>query len=224
MPWRAGQTIAFSGHATDPDDGPLPATSLDWSLVLQHCATPTNCHAHPVQDYPGIASGSFVDAQPRGACVPRASRLPRPTARASRTRCTRRLDPETIMLSFASSPSGLALSVGTETSVTPFQREVIRDASIAVSAPSPQSLGVPEPTTSRRGRMRAPPAMSSWRAPPPAIPRTTRWRRRRRTPRTPLRGTPSTAWGTAETGGAYSLYGNVADYDVTGTAARSRMP
>jgi hypothetical protein len=42
--WTAGDTIGFSGHASDPQDGTLPATRLSWSLILHHCATPTDCH------------------------------------------------------------------------------------------------------------------------------------------------------------------------------------
>ena len=51
--------IGFSGHASDPRDATLPATRLSWSLILHHCATPTDCHTHDVQDFHGVASGSF---------------------------------------------------------------------------------------------------------------------------------------------------------------------
>jgi len=42
-----------------PQDDTLPATRLSWSLILHHCATPTDCHTHAVQDFNGVASGSF---------------------------------------------------------------------------------------------------------------------------------------------------------------------
>jgi hypothetical protein len=57
--WTVGDTIGFSGHASDPQDGTLPATRLSWSLILHHCATSTDCHTHAVQDFNGVASGSF---------------------------------------------------------------------------------------------------------------------------------------------------------------------
>jgi PKD repeat protein len=57
--WTVGDTIGFSGHASDPQDGTLPATRLSWSLILHHCATATDCHTHAVQDFDGVASGSF---------------------------------------------------------------------------------------------------------------------------------------------------------------------
>ena len=50
--------IAFCGHATDAQDGTLPASALSWTLVLQHC--PSTCHTHPLQTLHRAASGSFV--------------------------------------------------------------------------------------------------------------------------------------------------------------------
>jgi glucose/arabinose dehydrogenase len=58
--WVVGQTIAFSGHATDPESGTLPASALRWSVILNHCATATSCHEHFVQNFTGVGSGSFT--------------------------------------------------------------------------------------------------------------------------------------------------------------------
>lgn len=52
--------VSFDGWgSSDPQDGTLPAARLSWSLILHHCATPTDCHTHAVQDFNGVASGSF---------------------------------------------------------------------------------------------------------------------------------------------------------------------
>ena len=56
--WQVGNVINFSGSATDLQDGTLPPSALSWELVLQHC--PSNCHSHPLQSFPGVASGSFT--------------------------------------------------------------------------------------------------------------------------------------------------------------------
>ena len=53
-------TIGFSGSATDAEDGALPASAFEWSLIMQHCDTPTSCHEHPINTTSGSASGSFV--------------------------------------------------------------------------------------------------------------------------------------------------------------------
>ncbi|MDQ1522074.1 MAG: hypothetical protein QOI55_3147, partial [Actinomycetota bacterium] len=35
--WSVGETVSFSGHATDPVEGDLPPSSLTWSLAVLHC-------------------------------------------------------------------------------------------------------------------------------------------------------------------------------------------
>jgi PKD repeat protein len=55
--WTVGQTISFSGSATDQQDGALTASDLDWTLILHHC--PSNCHSHSLQGFTGVAEGSF---------------------------------------------------------------------------------------------------------------------------------------------------------------------
>ena len=44
----AGRSISRAS-AEDPQDGELPATSLDWSTRLYHCPTADDCHAHPLR-------------------------------------------------------------------------------------------------------------------------------------------------------------------------------
>ncbi len=58
--WAVGDTIAFSGEGIDPEQGPLPAESLTWQVVLHHCSAPEDCHAHPIQSFAGVEEGSFV--------------------------------------------------------------------------------------------------------------------------------------------------------------------
>ena len=57
--WTANETIAFSGHATDAEDGPLPPGQLSWATYIHHCATPDDCHVHPLTGISGVASGTF---------------------------------------------------------------------------------------------------------------------------------------------------------------------
>src|SRR5439155_787842 len=60
--WKVGDTVSFSGSATDPEDGTLPASALSWDVVLHHCAPddPNSCHTHLIQSFPGTAQGSFA--------------------------------------------------------------------------------------------------------------------------------------------------------------------
>src|SRR5215210_1530891 len=58
--WKVGDTISFSGSATDEQDGSLGTSKLSWSLIMHHCSSPNTCHEHVVQDFAGVSSGSFV--------------------------------------------------------------------------------------------------------------------------------------------------------------------
>ena len=50
------------GSARTSSGAALPASRLSWTLSLRHCSrTDANvCHTHAIQDYAGVASGSFV--------------------------------------------------------------------------------------------------------------------------------------------------------------------
>ena len=138
--WQVGDTITFSGSATDPQEGTLPASRLDWSLDVRHCSDPDTCHTHHVQDFDGVSSGSFTAPDheyPSHLLLT----LTATDAHGASDAKTVRLDPRTVNLTFASQPSGLQLSVGSASSATPFTRTVIVGSVNTVSAPSPQALG-----------------------------------------------------------------------------------
>jgi glucose/arabinose dehydrogenase len=56
--YAPGATVTLNGSATDAQDGALPAASLQWNIVIQHCSD-TGCHTHFLQQIPG-ATGSFI--------------------------------------------------------------------------------------------------------------------------------------------------------------------
>jgi glucose/arabinose dehydrogenase len=137
--WKVGDTVSFSGGATDPQSGTLPASALSWSLVLHHCDTGGNCHQHPVQTFPGVASGSFSAPDHEYPSYLELT-LTATDPGGLRDTETVRIDPQTVNLTFQSSPTGLQLAVGAASQATPFTRTVIVGSSNSVSAPSPQSL------------------------------------------------------------------------------------
>jgi glucose/arabinose dehydrogenase/fibronectin type 3 domain-containing protein len=136
--WKAGDVIAFSGSASDAEDGALAASRLTWSLVMQHC--PSNCHSHPIQDFAGVAGGSFV-APDHEYPSHLDLRLTATDSAGLSGSTTLRLDPQTVELTFESVPSGLQLAVGSTALATPFTRTVIVNSANSVSAPPAQSLG-----------------------------------------------------------------------------------
>jgi glucose/arabinose dehydrogenase/PKD repeat protein len=138
--WKVGDTISFSGHATDPQQGTLPTSSLTWSLVLEHGDCASSCHEHPLQTFTGVASGSFV-APDHEYPSHLELRLTATDSGGLTTTTNRRLDPQTVDLSFGSNPAGLTLAVGSTSQPTPFIRTAIMGSTLSVSAPSPQATG-----------------------------------------------------------------------------------
>ncbi|MEY2434133.1 MAG: hypothetical protein QOC92_3858, partial [Acidimicrobiaceae bacterium] len=136
--WKVGDQISFSGGATDAEDGTLPPTALHWSVVIWHC--PSNCHTHPLQTFDGVAGGTFPapDHEYPSYLLLTLTAIDSSGLSAS---TSVRLDPKTVTLNFASSPSGLQLTVGPTASTTPFSRTVIIGSNNSVSATSPQVSG-----------------------------------------------------------------------------------
>jgi glucose/arabinose dehydrogenase/PKD repeat protein len=136
--WKVGDAISFSGHASDAQDGTLTASRLSWSVVLNHC--PSNCHNHTVQNFTGVATGTFPAPDHE---YPSSLSLVLTATDSSGGRASTSvlLEPRTVDLTFATTPSGLQLSVGAETVTSPATRTVIVGSSNSVGAPSPQTFG-----------------------------------------------------------------------------------
>ena len=134
--WTANETLEFAGSAADRQEGPLPASALTWSLILHHCDA-SGCHAHPLQDYRGVAGGSF---RPPDHEVPSylELRLTATDSEGLQATTSVRLDPRTVALTFETSTGGLELVVGGTARRTPFTMTAIVNARLSVAAPTPQ--------------------------------------------------------------------------------------
>ena len=136
--WAAGDPIPFQGSAIDPTDGVLPASALSWSATIQHC--PSNCHTHPLQDFPGVDHGSFTAPDHDYPSYVNLSLTATDSLGLTTTK-TVRLDPATVELTFTSHPAGLKIAVGAVTGITPFTRTVIANSSNSITALAPQTQG-----------------------------------------------------------------------------------
>ncbi len=99
--WRVGDLISFSGHASDVQDGPLPATALTWSIVLRHC--PAECHEHHLETLTGESAGSFSAPDHD---YPSSLRLDLTATDSAGSSATQSVDllPQTVTFTFDSSP------------------------------------------------------------------------------------------------------------------------
>jgi glucose/arabinose dehydrogenase/PKD repeat protein len=136
--FAVGDVVTFAGTAVDPEDGPLPASALGWSLRIEHC--PGSCHTHTVEEFEGVAGGSF-SAPDHEAPSHLVLRLTATDAGGLSASVEVALVPRTVVLRFETIPPGLTLGAGAAAEPVPFTRTVAVGATTQVSAPSPQTHG-----------------------------------------------------------------------------------
>jgi uncharacterized repeat protein (TIGR01451 family) len=138
LTWQVGDVISFAGSASDPEDGALPASALSWSVILHHCPS-GSCHTHLLQTFDGVASGSFA-APDHEYPSHLELRLTATDSSGNVGTASVLLQPQTVVLTFQSSPAGLQLAFNNGTAAAPFDRTVIVGSINSVSAPDPQTL------------------------------------------------------------------------------------
>lgn len=138
LSFKVGDQVSFSGHATDPQQGTLPASALTWRLLLQHCYAADNCHTHYVQEWDGVASGTFPAPDHEYPSYLDLELTATDSGGLTHT-TVRRLDPRHVDLTFQSNPSGLQLSVNGTMVTTPATYTVLVGSTNTISAPTPQS-------------------------------------------------------------------------------------
>jgi glucose/arabinose dehydrogenase len=138
LTWAVGDTINFSGHATDTQDGTLPPSALTWRIILHHGACPS-CHDHQVQTSTG-ASGSF-SAPDHDYPSSLEIQLTATDSGGMRATTSVTLQPKTVNLTFQSNPSGMQLTAGPTTAKAPFTITAIQKATLQLIAPDQRYRG-----------------------------------------------------------------------------------
>jgi glucose/arabinose dehydrogenase/regulation of enolase protein 1 (concanavalin A-like superfamily) len=133
--WKVGDTISFKGHAVDPQQGNLPPSAMSWQVIIHHC--PSNCHTHVYETFDGVDTGSFPAPDHEYPSYLELRLTATDSSGVSST-ASENLDPQTVDLTFQTSPPGLELAVGPDSGTTPFTRSVIIGSQNSLSAPSPQ--------------------------------------------------------------------------------------
>ncbi|MEP7158814.1 MAG: hypothetical protein ABI797_05260, partial [Chloroflexota bacterium] len=137
--WAVGQNLSFSGHATDGQDGNLAASRLSWRWIMHHCTGQGECHVHVIQDIAGAAGGTF-QAPDHEYPSYLELQLTATDSGGLTTTVTRDFQPRSVNLTFATNPSGLQLSAGTQTAAAPFMGTFIVGSHFTVDAPASQAL------------------------------------------------------------------------------------
>ena len=137
--FSGGETIDFAGTGSDPEDGTLPASDFTWWVDLHHAT-----HTHPfMAPTTGVTSGSFL-VPPRGHTEDDIFlRIYLVVADADGMADTSYVDvqPRKVTLSFASTPSGLQLTLEGQPKVAPFSLLGVVGMERDLGAPTPQVIG-----------------------------------------------------------------------------------
>jgi glucose/arabinose dehydrogenase/chitodextrinase len=138
--FRAGDTISFSGDATDPEDGTLPDAGFTWKVDFQH-----EGHVHPGIPQSGVRSGSFT--------IPTSGHDYSGNTRYRITLTVTDSDgltdtkvvtvwPQKVNLTFDTVPSGLTLHLDGIAKTTPFVYDTLVGFSHTVEARDQSAGGV----------------------------------------------------------------------------------
>ena len=135
--WKVGDLISFSGSAMDAQEGLLPAPKMSWALALFHCDSQAQCHQHEIQTYDGVSAGSFIAPDHPYPSYLQLT-LTATDSGGMKSSQAVRLDPQTTVLTFQTTPNGVPLVFGGAASTTSFSRTVIVGSRNTVSAPTGQ--------------------------------------------------------------------------------------
>lgn len=134
--WAAGETLALRGSGQDAES----ATTLTWTVVLQHCEPGGGCHGHPLQTLHGAEQQLTAPEHDHPSHL--SVTLTATDARGLTHAVTRELHPRTVTVSAATDPAGL--TVGLSAGGEGLEQTIIEGASVVLSAPSPQWIGTRE--------------------------------------------------------------------------------
>ena len=136
--YTAGTTFSFSGAATDPEDGTLPASAYVWQLDLHH-----DTHVHDGVPFgQGTKTGSFTipNTGEESANVFYRLLLTVTDKDGAKNQTYVDILPQKSTLSLATSPAGLTLNFDDLAHTTPYSTLSVVGFLHKLAAPSPQTL------------------------------------------------------------------------------------
>jgi glucose/arabinose dehydrogenase len=140
--WGVGDEIHLSGSAIDSEGEGVEPLYLSWSTRILHCpfiAEPTNCHAHPLQDFPGVYSGDLIAPEHDYPSYLEIT-LTASDQRGLSASKTIKLAARKFVVSLNSSPPGIPLTAGLVSEATPFEVPSVEGSQLTISAPATAEL------------------------------------------------------------------------------------
>ncbi len=112
--YRDGVAVALSGSAQDPEDGALPGSALEWHVLAHH-----NTHLHDLGRFTG-ATASFTPLTDHDSDTYYEVDLTATDSGGQTTTKSVRINPQTIPLTLASSPTGAPVTYAGTAHTAPF--------------------------------------------------------------------------------------------------------
>jgi glucose/arabinose dehydrogenase/regulation of enolase protein 1 (concanavalin A-like superfamily) len=136
--YRGGDVINFSGTATDPEDGTLPASAFTWSVVFHHAD-----HVHdgpPVAQ--GVTSGSFTIPNTGETSANVFYRLHLTVTDSQGLTDTKTVDinPFTTTIRLTTNPGGLTVTLDGQPVTTPFSTLGVEGIQRTIGVVTPQTV------------------------------------------------------------------------------------
>jgi glucose/arabinose dehydrogenase len=137
--YSGGNTIAYAGNGTDPEDGTLPASAFTWRVDFHH-----DTHTHPfIAPTTGARSGSFTiptTGETSANVWYRIYLTVRDSAGAAHS-AQRDVRPRTVNLTLGTSPPGLQLRLDSQPIATPATVASVVGVLRTLDAPATQTAG-----------------------------------------------------------------------------------
>ena len=137
--YAGGDTIQYSGSATDPEDGPLPPAAFTWEVVFHH-----NTHTHDfITPISGSTSGSFSvprDNETATDVFYRVYLTVKDSAGAT-THVDRDVQPRLSTLTIDTSPPGLLVTLDGLQKATPLTVTGVEGITRTLGVVQPQQVG-----------------------------------------------------------------------------------
>jgi PKD repeat protein len=131
LTWAAGDQISYSATASDQQQGTMLSDSFSWRLEIRHCPSGV-CHSHPFGTFTG-ATGTFT-APPHEYPSHLLLTVTVTDSGGLTDSRTIQLDPKTVDLTFASSPTGAQVTVGETPHPAPYTETFIQKSPVTVTA------------------------------------------------------------------------------------------
>ncbi|MEP7118794.1 MAG: NPCBM/NEW2 domain-containing protein, partial [Acidobacteriota bacterium] len=135
LTFRVGELLSFAGGATDPEDGAVPPTRLQWSVSVRHCPGGV-CHTHALTS--GAGAAISVTAPEHGADSYLLFALTATDSGGRAATVTREVRPRLVAVTLHTSPPGLPVVFGEDRALSPATFSAVSGSHMTVATLSPQ--------------------------------------------------------------------------------------